>query len=207
MRKGFSGSIPFENQHLWHSRGYLKHYEGESVYQLITYRQDDSLPKSVLKKIDNEVKHEDMEKIDLKRRKLIEKYLDAGYGSCLLGIPKVAEAVIENWKFFDGVRYELISGVVMPNHVHVLVKIYPNWALGKIVWTWKKYISKFIYQENVIAASACGAPDKIWQREYWDRFIRDEDHYKSAINYILENPYKAGLVKKPQVWPWVYLKN
>ena len=46
----------------------------------------------------------------------------------------------------------------------------------------------------------------IWQQEYWDRFIRDERHFASSINYILDNPVKAGLVQESKDWPWVYYK-
>ena len=46
----------------------------------------------------------------------------------------------------------------------------------------------------------------IWQQEYWDRFIRDERHFASSINYILDNPVKAGLVQESKDWPWSYCK-
>src|SRR5687768_3198547 len=29
---------------------------------------------------------------------------------------------------------------------------------------------------------------RVWRREYWDRFIRDEKHYRAAVRYIEENP-------------------
>ena len=46
--------------------------------------------------------------------------------------------------------------------------------------------------------------EPFWQREYWDRFIRDEDHFRSAVRYILENPLKAGLVNSVEQWPWSF---
>jgi len=42
----------------------------------------------------------------------------------------------------------------------------------------------------------------LWQREYWDRFIRDEQHYQRAVAYVHENPVKAGLVSRAEDWPW-----
>ena len=39
-------------------------------------------------------------------------------------------------------------------------------------------------------------------REYWDRFIRDEQHFTAAIEYIHMNPVKAGLVEKAEDWYW-----
>jgi len=47
-----------------------------------------------------------------------------------------------------------------------------------------------------------GAPRQLWQREYWDRYIRDERHFQSARAYIENNPVSAGLVKIPTGWPW-----
>ena len=43
---------------------------------------------------------------------------------------------------------------------------------------------------------------RIWQREYWDRFIRNERHYWEVKAYIEKNPVKAGLVNTPEKWPW-----
>ena len=59
-------------------------------------------------------------------------------------------------------------------------------------------------QRYLRPAAACGVPRKIplWQREYWDRFIRDENHFQKAVDYIHMNPVRAGLVSKANEWPW-----
>ena len=55
-------------------------------------------------------------------------------------------------------------------------------------------------------ASECGAPSNfkrtLWQREYWDRFIRDENHFSKAVEYIHDNPVKAGLVNTATEWEY-----
>jgi len=43
---------------------------------------------------------------------------------------------------------------------------------------------------------------QLWQREYWDRCVRDERHYAAVIDYIHHNPVKAGLVPTPEAWPF-----
>ncbi|MCX7002081.1 MAG: hypothetical protein NTV22_02265, partial [bacterium] len=43
---------------------------------------------------------------------------------------------------------------------------------------------------------------RVWQREYWDRFIRNEQHLTTIIKYIHENPVKAGLVTSAEEWRW-----
>lgn len=45
-------------------------------------------------------------------------------------------------------------------------------------------------------------PSRIWHREYWDRYIRDHAHYANVVEYIHENPVKAGLVTRPEDWKW-----
>lgn len=174
------------------SRGYLPHVEGAQV-QAITYRLADALPQSVLQRVASQP-------ADHARRAALEHYLDAGYGCCVLKIPAVAELLIENWRFFDGARYQLLAYVVMPNHVHVLIRIINEARLSKIVHSWKSYTAKRIIELDV------GWPDAnkkaVWQREYWDRYIRDDRHLRAVVDYIHLNPVKAGLVKNPEAWAW-----
>ena len=218
----------FQNSHLW-SKRFLPHYDASLKYQMITYRLADSLPQGLLG-----APHSDAG-MDPNYRKEVESILDKGYGCCLLQSPAVAEKVIEAWKFFDKEKYDLVAYVVMPNHVHVLIKAYPKNELGRIVWSWKRHVSKFVFeckeyseifgssmrsfakvefdsrapeskQRFLRPASECGAPSKtkrsLWQREYWDRFIRDENHFQKAVEYIHENPAKAGLIKNSKDWLW-----
>ena len=42
--------------------------------------------------------------------------------------------------------------------------------------------------------------NSIWQREYWDRFIRDEKHFHAAIAYIHDNPVSAGVCARREDW-------
>jgi hypothetical protein len=39
-------------------------------------------------------------------------------------------------------------------------------------------------------------------REYWDRTIHDEKHFRATVDYIHANPVKAGLVHSAEEWPW-----
>lgn len=43
---------------------------------------------------------------------------------------------------------------------------------------------------------------KLWQEDYWDRYIRDDAHLHNAIRYIESNPVKAGLCGLPDDWPF-----
>ena len=163
-------------------------------------------------------------KNNTQHRKYIEDSLDHGYGSCILSNPAIAQEIISGWSYFDKKRYDLIAYVVMPNHVHLLIKAYDKWPLGALVHSWKQHATTFIKNHADIwktyeqswhnihskAARDCGAPSKrphIWQREYWDRFIRDENHFKKTVDYIHLNPVKSGLVQQPQQWTYSSYNN
>ena len=135
------GSSPHRD---WYSRGYLPHCDHPGLLQAITYRLADSLPDEVLAHMDEELRLLPPEKQDPERRKRIDDWLDAGHGSCMLRSPEAATCVVNNWRHFAGTRYDLIAWVVMPNHVHVLIRAYEGIALGKIVQSWKSYTGRQI---------------------------------------------------------------
>ena len=202
---GRSGERRSHQHRGWYSRGYLPHFDAPRVIQHITYRLADSLPRAVLKQmqadIESSVRDDDQRKAELRHR--IETYLDAGYGSCVLQVPEIAACVVDTWHHFDGVRYRLLEWVVMPNHCHVMIEVFAGIALGKIVLSWKNYTARFINEyKSRTGVRRSREGSQVWQREYWDRFIRDDRHFETAKNYITMNPIKAGLVDRPEDWPW-----
>ncbi len=141
---------------------------------------------------------------DTERRRRVEAWLDAGHGSCVLRLPEAAACVVDTWRHFAGERYDLIAWVVMPNHVHVLVRVYEGVPLAKIVQSWKSYTGRRIrvLREESPARARGSQMQEVWMREYWDRYIRDERHFHMAVDYIHQNPVKARLVGMAKDWPW-----
>ena len=131
---------------------------------------------------------------ELKRRTKMEAYLDRGLGKCELRDPRAAAAVEENWLHRDGQDYRLLAWVVMPNHVHLLVEIWQK-PMAELLQGWKGYTARRINR-------VLGRRGKLWQDDYWDRYIRDEAHYRKVVRYIELNPVKAGLAKTPEQWPF-----
>ena len=115
----------FKNSENWTKR-FLPHYNADHKFQMITYRLADSLPQDVLKSLGTPQatagKNNKLQ--ETQKRQYIEENLDKGYGSCMLAEQQVAELIIENWQHFHEDRYDLIAYVVMPNHIHVLIKVY-----------------------------------------------------------------------------------
>lgn len=171
---------------------------------MITYRLADSIPQEKLLQLQSDLRQLNPEQAHSEHRRRIEQLLDQGYGSCLLKEPTNAQLVISTWQHFDPSRYLLMAWVVMPNHVHVLVKITSDTPLPKIIQSWKSYTGRRIAELSRAGARGSQAPpsEHIWFREYWDRYIRDERHLKAAINYLHDNPVKAGLATSPEQYLW-----
>ena len=81
----------------------------------------------------------------------------------------------------------------MPNHVHVVFHTLNETPMHQVLNGWKGASSRKINQ-------LLGISGKLWQRESYDRFVRDEDHYYACRRYIRGNPVKAKLCEKPEDW-------
>ncbi len=184
----------------WHSRGYLPHFESSEATQHVTFHLADSLPQTVLLRLEAELKSLPAEKRDIERRKRVDAWIDAGHGSCVLRKPAIADMVQGSLLTFDSRRYRLLAWVVMPNHVHVLFLPMSGWTIAKIVASWKKFSARKICDHQRDTREGPSSP--IWHREHWDRYVRDQTHLVQAIDYIHLNPVKAGLVVRPDRWPW-----
>ncbi|MFA6588224.1 MAG: transposase [Patescibacteria group bacterium] len=46
---------------------------------------------------------------------------------------------------------------------------------------------------------------KIWQSSFYDFNIYSEKKLNQKLNYVYNNPVRAGLVKNPEDWPWLFL--
>ena len=177
----------------WYSRGYLPHFDDGLKTQFITCRLYDSLPQKILERFSRRTRGEKVENIDREIMLLIEKFLDSGYGECFLKKREVAEIVRDSLQKFSGERYKLIAWVIMPNHIHLLLKPLNDWTIEKIMQSFKSFTAseanKFLDRSG-----------KFWMREYFDRYIRDTEHFEKAFRYIENNPVKAGFCKKPEEW-------
>lgn len=91
--------------------------------------------------------------------------------------------------------------VIMPNHIHGIIQIRrgecnsplirgecnsplrsPSQTVGAIVRGYKSAVTK---QLRVL-----GLTEKLWQRNYWEHIIRNENEYKRIGQYIINNPQK-----------------
>ena len=170
--------------------GHLPHWQQENVMQFITFRLADSLPQEKLKEfqetLDEWIKQHpgqwSDEEIDDYNDlcESLDKYLDTGFGECVLKFREVQNIVESAIKFFDGDRYDLFDYIIMPNHVHLLLIPSIEYSVEEITHSIKSYTAKRI---NTIL----GKTGKIWQRESFDRMLRSFGDYVDKVEYIKHN--------------------
>ncbi|MGV3661333.1 MAG: transposase [Prosthecobacter sp.] len=186
---------PFEEIRVTENQ--LPHWQQPGAAYFITFRMADALPERMLHDLELErtawlQTHEGARSIEdeAEYHRLfsarVDQCLDAGHGSCVLRQPRMRAAIVESFEHFNHDRYELLSYVIMPNHVHALMVQHPDWLLEKILFTWKRRTAGVINE-------ALGVEGKFWQKDYFDRLIRDGDHLRNVIRYIRRNPAKAHL--------------
>ena len=140
-----------------------------------------------------DLKQTDPRAVALRQR--IEAYEDAGYGACFLRHAQIADLMENALLYFDGVLCRLLAWCVMPNHVHSLIEMVGGYSLGGMVHSWKLCSAK---KANRILDRG----GHFWHKDYYDRYIRDDDHLRITIDYIEQNPVKAGLVQDATQWKY-----
>jgi REP element-mobilizing transposase RayT len=193
-----------------HFRGKLPHLKKEGAAYFVTFRLADSLPAHEVARLKHErvaileqaraaksplTWHEEQQLLEWYCDK-VEALLDAGHGACWLSKPEIAELVANALKYFSGQRYELRAWVVMPNHVHAVVRPMPGHTLSDILHSWKSFTSN---QANKLLRRI-GQP--FWQTESFDHWIRDDEEHARLAAYVVNNPVKAGFCQRPEDWKW-----
>ena len=120
----------------------------------------------------------------------------AAFGPVWLRDARVADVVAHALLYGESGRhfYQLRAWVIMPNHVHVLLR--PQIQLP-VITRWLK--GSTARQGNLILGRTGKA---FWQDESFDHRVRDEVELARIVHYVEHNPVSAGLVSDPADWPW-----
>ncbi len=163
----------------------LPHFDAAETVQAITFRLADSLPHAVA------IARKDEDDLAYGRR--ITAALDAGLGECLLRDHPIASIVEDALLHGSESRYDLYAWVIMPNHVHVLIRQAEGCRLSDTVQGRKSWTARQINRYRRHTGT-------VWQREYYDRYIRNQRHFDATLAYIEWNPVSARLVATPEQW-------
>ena len=90
-------------------------------------------------------------------------------------------------------KFILTNFCIMPTHIHLLIRPTEKTSLSKIMH-WIK--TKSAKRWNCIH----GSSDHMWGNRFFSRAIKDYREYENVMNYIDQNPVKAGLVTNPFDW-------
>ena len=179
----------------WNTRGYLPHFDGAAIPQFITLKLADAIPLKVIDRWKKELEHLNRKEEQIVMQRRIDTYLDQGYGSCYLKQPTIAAMVEQSLLDRDGIDYNLSVWVVMPNHTHALLRRFEDKKIEDIIEAHKNYTA---HKANEYLQRS----GQFWMKDYFDRFIRNEEHYWNTVRYIENNPVKARLCKEASDWPF-----
>ena len=177
---------------------HLPHWRQDGATYFVTFRLADSLPQSKLRELESfkrawtrqhagPFSREDKEDLTRKVMQRVEAWLDQGMGRCVLRDGNASRILTDAMHRNDGVSHELDCYVVMPNHVHAVLRpLVPKTEPLEIVLQAWKGVSRCAINRHL------GQSGTLWQRESFDRIIRDEEHLWRVIQYIGRNPKHAG---------------
>lgn len=164
--------------------------EGRSIF--LTWRLYGSLPAKFLLELRG--RHGRTAREEFKKTE--EKLDRADFGPLWLKDPRIAACVVE--KLSEGAErlhyYDLHAYVVMANHVHMLMT--PQVEVRRLMNGLKGVTAR---SANAILNRT---GKRFWQDESFDHWVRSEAQFARIRNYIEMNPVTAGLVNKPEDWPW-----
>lgn len=108
-----------------------------------------------------------------------------------LGDAKAADAVLGAVRaWHDEGDGAVLAVTMMPDHVHVLFVLGERLDLGRCVSRWK-----------TVGRQASGYAGE-WQRDFWERRVRNEESREDYGLYIFLNPYRARLLTSDEPWQW-----
>ncbi len=98
---------------------------------------------------------------------------------------------------------ELFAAVVMPDHVHLLLRALRDkrgWPIP-LVEIMQSLKSATAHRINKLLSRS----GPVWQEESLDHVLRSDESLDEKREYIRQNPVKAGLVRKPEDYRWLWL--
>jgi putative transposase len=110
-----------------------------------------------------------------------------------LAKPKVAENVFETLSHRNAMGiWSVRLALLMPDHVHLIVSFPDNGReIQQIISKWKEWTAKTL-------------PIR-WQRDFFEHRVRRDENVREKADYIIFNPVRAGLVRRPEDWKFLFV--
>ncbi len=119
---------------------------------------------------------------------------------CVMHRKRLLASKASHEAFCDFAREGLQKGVgvgqyvLMPDHVHLFIRMSGEMTLGDWVGGLKRAIGRTL----------CGVPGapSPWQPGFFDHVLRHDESYAEKWLYVRDNPVRKGLVGKWEDWPY-----
>lgn len=202
----------------------LPHLQPIGGIFFVTFRLKNSVPlvklENLRKERDNNIKlilenqiGNTADLVDAEHRRFFGKY-DNLLDKCLSGPtyleqPEIAKIVTDKIHQFDKEFYNLLAFSVMPNHVHLLIDTSTQFSENDIFAEKHKTLDYIMFRLKGGTATPCNrllnrTGQKFWQKESYDRLVRNNEELKRIYAYILQNPVKAKLALNWEDHPFTY---
>lgn len=132
------------------------------------------------------------------------------------------DILVRNIKHYqEKYRFKIFGYVIMPTHFHWIVEVLPDFGtISDVMRDLKKYSAWDLMEAleqrkrdelaRLFKISACGVSGqkrKFWMERFDDQYIRNAGMLHTKLNYIHNNPVKAGLVAEPENYKYSSAKN
>ncbi len=85
------------------------------------------------------------------------------------------------------------AATIMPDHVHLLFTLGHRLTLPQVIGSWKSTLRKNLPLPDV--------PQPLWQANYFEHRLRNDESAERYAWYLFMNPYLAGLISTDRTWP------
>ncbi len=108
---------------------------------------------------------------------------------------RVAQATVECLLDLKlNMNFNLYLYCLMPDHFHALIGVgKSDKTLGAICGAFKSLSTRAYWQWY---------RGKLWQRQFFDHIVRNEEDFFETRDYIRLNPVRRGLVEMWEQWPY-----
>jgi REP element-mobilizing transposase RayT len=135
----------------------------------------------------------------------VDRWLDQSPAVNHLEAPELARIVRRSVYHFVDLRYHLLAYVVMPSHLHWVFQPLPAWSQQLIdegeCRTPREVIMHSLKSfTGLVCNRWLQRQGAFWQDESYDHWVRDEEELYRIIDYVEQNPVKAGLVSRASEW-------
>ena len=157
-------------------RKQLFHFSQIHRCQFVTFRTKASIDDFLLKMKDANLN-------ESTKQFQIDEHLDKSNLGRLLN-DDIIPLIIQYCRQLDSNYYKLICLSVMPNHIHIMFE--QKQEMNVVIQKIKGGLAFLINKQLGLSGS-------FWERDYFDKAIKDERHFQVTYQYIKNNAVKAEL--------------